>query len=741
MFFLEKNKNKYLIISLIVFSIFTIILTPQNVKAGFLDWWYSNPTSEYEHAQQRGFAKAFLQENEQNYDSLLKKQQEGTATEEEKSIINKIERARNILGIKAKANTNYPGSKCGVTTFWTEACLAEIMGTILGVFVSIFSNVLKLASWIFDQAITQSIYNIGAYANMIAIKNAWTILRDICNLFYLLILVYIALGTVLELEGINWKKAIGAVIISAILINFSMTIARVAVDVTNVFSVYFYEMAKGSNDSLGASIQKGLDIGKLTIPTPGDEPSLLKVIVASLGAIIVYIVASYTLLVGAALMLFRLVSIIFILVFSPLPFIGMAVPKFGSKITGKYWSHLIEQTTFAPVYMFCLYLVAQLLSCGIADSIRSSTDGSQGDVWVLIIYFFIIQSLLLGAIIAAKMAGAANVAEAEKFGRWGNTMATGLATGVAVGSSRLIGTAAYRGADYATGGRISSTTSAISSTASSIKGSAAYKNVVAAVSQADKATGGGLSKIGKEIKEVGGNISKTISNPLVAASSAIEAASGQKILTAPEKQVKKSKKEQERESSEKAVSDADKKIADPRTTPAERVSEFNKLSVSEQANLDAATLTHPDILGILDPKLLAKLAGKDLDRATENSIAAAAVAKANAGDTTMDAYLRGPGKFAWNTSGLSSTPPSGGGGGSLTRIVAAPSPAFGTYPLGASFRLGDITVTGFDAAGTAIPQTITMANIVGFDSSSPGTKSLTIKIGGVSSSPLPYTIV
>lgn len=659
------------------------------------------------------------------------KQLKTAETEEEKLALS--QKAKKLVGsaiiqsdIADKTMESLGGSSaCGVFSFWKEACLAEFIGIILGVFVNIFAQVLNLAAWIFDQAIQQSIYNIGAYANMLAIKNAWTVIRDICNLFYLLILVYIALGTVLELEGINWKKSIGAVIISAILINFSMTIARVAIDITNVFSVYFYEMAKGSSDSLGASIQEGLSIAKLTVSTPENKASLLHVVVGSLGAIVVYVVASYTLLVGAALMLFRLVSLIFILVFSPLPFIGMAVPKFGSKITGKYWSQLVEQTTFAPVYMFCLYLVAQLLSCGIAANIQSSTDGTRGDVWVLIIYFFIVQSLLLGAIVAAKMAGASNVAEAEKIGRWGATALTGVAAGVAMGGTRLAGRGTYAAMDTVSGGRLSTATTAATGAASAVKNSALYQSAAKTASSIDKATGGNISN-------TVGNIKKTISNPLVSVSNVVETATGQRILNAPEKQAKKSQKELDREASEKRVAGADDKITNSQTTSADRIAEFKKLSVSEQANLDDNTLSHPDIIKLIDPKLLGKLAGKDLNRSTEDAISKEIVDRANAGDAAMDAYLRGPGKFAWDTSNLKAA---------INKITVNPSPSFGTYPLGAAFRIGDLNVMGYDSSGTAIPQTITMANVVGYDSSSPGVKNLTIKIGGVSSSTLSYTIV
>ncbi len=71
------------------------------------------------------------------------------------------------------------------------------------------------------------------------IGNAWTIVRDFSNIFFILVLLYIAVQTILGM-GHETKKMIVHVIIMALLINFSMFFTKVIIDSSNILAQVFY---------------------------------------------------------------------------------------------------------------------------------------------------------------------------------------------------------------------------------------------------------------------------------------------------------------------------------------------------------------------------------------------------------------------------------------------------------------------------------------------------------------------
>ena len=93
---------------------------------------------------------------------------------------------------------------------------------------------------------TASLFNLMAaytlssdlYGTFIA--KSWTIVRDLSNIFFILILLYIAIKMILGLGGAEVKKMIVNVIIVALLINFSMFFTQVVIDSSNILALIFY---------------------------------------------------------------------------------------------------------------------------------------------------------------------------------------------------------------------------------------------------------------------------------------------------------------------------------------------------------------------------------------------------------------------------------------------------------------------------------------------------------------------
>jgi hypothetical protein len=92
----------------------------------------------------------------------------------------------------------------------------------------------KLLNIVLVMALNSTIYS------MDFVSNVWGIVRDLSNIFFILILLYIAIKLILGIGGSEVKKMIANVVIMALLINFSMFFTKVVIDSSNILALIFY---------------------------------------------------------------------------------------------------------------------------------------------------------------------------------------------------------------------------------------------------------------------------------------------------------------------------------------------------------------------------------------------------------------------------------------------------------------------------------------------------------------------
>jgi len=205
------------------------------------------------------------------------------------------------------------------------------------------------------------------------VTSIWTMIRDLFNILFIFSLVYIGLRTILYSDDSGTKKMLGMLIAAALLINFSLYIAKVVVDVSNFTAVQVYETAtKGisvEDDTTGYQIIGTFITGDSSIS--GAYMQVLNISswfgkhnsLASSGNIFVYSIfmmlflgfLGFVFAYGALMLVTRFIAIIFYLMFSPLMFLGWVLPQFQS-ISTKWWKGFIAWCFYAPVYIFMLYV-------------------------------------------------------------------------------------------------------------------------------------------------------------------------------------------------------------------------------------------------------------------------------------------------------------------------------------------------------------------------------------------------
>lgn len=319
-----------------------------------------------------------------------------------------------------------------------------------------------------------------------AIYLGWSAIRDLINVGFIFILLYAAISTIVGLDGYGVKKTVVKVVIAALLLNFSLFFTKALIDMSNLIALQFYtrvltaaDQANGSSDALtrgdskGDDWDSGLSIGFVnalglksiwggSIRTSnsagaGEATSAFgninasQLIIICLGGSAFILVTAFTLFMATLRFLYRSIVLIFLMILSPIGFVGGAIPALKGA-AGKWQSRLKNNLIFAPAYMAIFYVVALIVfTKDIGPSQVDANSGAgltgfgalfQGHVSStgLLFWFIMIIGLMMGTQIAADQF-ADKLGMADSFKK----KAKGWASGFGKSAAGGFGSAGYVG--------------------------------------------------------------------------------------------------------------------------------------------------------------------------------------------------------------------------------------------------------------------------------------------------------
>ncbi|OGL75013.1 hypothetical protein A3F52_01370 [Candidatus Uhrbacteria bacterium RIFCSPHIGHO2_12_FULL_47_11] len=123
--------------------------------------------------------------------------------------------------------------------------ILRVLTNIIWALIKLLGNLLNI---LVSGIVSFSKYN--DFVNSLAVVNGWVIVRDIANMFFIVVLLIIAFGTILGQEEYHYKKLLPKMLILAVLVNFSRTIVGVMIDFSQVIMLTFvngYQAAAGGN--------------------------------------------------------------------------------------------------------------------------------------------------------------------------------------------------------------------------------------------------------------------------------------------------------------------------------------------------------------------------------------------------------------------------------------------------------------------------------------------------------------
>ncbi len=314
------------------------------------------------------------------------------------------------IGLAAQSETE-PASKISI-----------FISNLLGGFIKTAALwFVGLANWIFSTVFSYTVLNFAALFRGEAfvinfepgIKTAWTLGRDIANLIIVSMFIFSAVATILRITSYELKVWILKVIITALLINFSLFFVKFSIDISNAVAIQLYNIPAGgeanTNDILtnfALKVTKYNSWFKFT-PNINTDPwyNLLVTIFIAFAEIALAAVLVY----GTVVMLGRFVGLLFVMAMSAIGFVMYVMPGKGIEYFKKWANYLFRYTIFAPLFVFMMSITAVIFgnasktlkpeNTAAALAKASFVSGSNSDISVMgpIIYI----ASVIGALYAA----------------------------------------------------------------------------------------------------------------------------------------------------------------------------------------------------------------------------------------------------------------------------------------------------------------------------------------------------
>lgn len=224
----------------------------------------------------------------------------------------------------------------------------EIIGTLIGWIIAAIGLILAL--------VLKALVLVAQYSNFIAspaVTNGWVIVRDLCNMFFVLILLIIAFATILGIEKYNYKKWLPKLILMAILINFSKTICGVLIDFAQVIMLTFVNAFK---DIAAGNLISNLGLTNImTLAKSEASVGFWQIVGAYVLGLIYIIIALVVVTTMLAILVMRIVMLWIYIVLSPLAYLLASFPD-GAKYSSQWWSEFTKNLIVGPVLAFFIWL-------------------------------------------------------------------------------------------------------------------------------------------------------------------------------------------------------------------------------------------------------------------------------------------------------------------------------------------------------------------------------------------------
>ncbi|MEW6610188.1 MAG: hypothetical protein AB1352_00965 [Patescibacteria group bacterium] len=248
---------------------------------------------------------------------------------------------------------------------------------------SIITAIIYALVWVFGLLVTKSLIPIlvmvasyNDFATEYGVQLGWTVVRDVSNMFFIVILLVIAVATIFKVESYSYRALLPKLLIMAVLINFSKMITGLFIDFAQIVMLTFVNSFR---DIAGGNIVDATGIGNILSFTrkaveKGQDIESLKIFGALLLGLAITAITAGVLLVFILVLVFRVIMLWTLTVLSPLAYLLSSFPG-GQKYASQWWEKFTSHLIVGPVLAFFLWLSFAIMNQGLFTRRENSTFG------------------------------------------------------------------------------------------------------------------------------------------------------------------------------------------------------------------------------------------------------------------------------------------------------------------------------------------------------------------------------
>lgn len=261
------------------------------------------------------------------------------------------------LALVHRAHAGLVGDLIGSVSSWV---VIKILLVILGAISWIAQKIFMGGGMLIELAMRLNNTILDPNANIFLFKG-WTVLVSVADLALVIALIIIAFATMLDFQTYGMKKALPRLIVIALLVNFSLVIPGVFIDMSGMVTEFFLKQSGLVGDGISSVLAGAFNIsGFLETQNSGVASAVFEKLsfqaVGSMFFVVIFtMIGSIILLTMAILLFIRFFILTFMLVLTPVIFVAWIFPATKGH-WDKWWNDFIRWTMFPPVMIFFVWL-------------------------------------------------------------------------------------------------------------------------------------------------------------------------------------------------------------------------------------------------------------------------------------------------------------------------------------------------------------------------------------------------
>ncbi len=333
----------------------------------------------------------------------------------------------NPLVVKIPGSGQPPGPG-GTTKEASDSCwrlgltgVACFVNELFSAITGFFGELAYGVFWLLVAPLIKVMLSIHPYKDSFVgvIYPGWIVIRNLCNILFIVALIIIGLATLLRVESYQYKHLLVQLILAALMINFSLVIGQAVLGLADTLQAAFLPANSNAINNLGQHLMLQSNSTVWNFLNGGNTPNAAAVNGSFAGVVqslfwLSLALGSLAVFAAIAIYLFiRMIALWILLLISPIAYACGILPSTAS-YRSQWWQMFLKYAFFAPIMAFFLNLTAVMVDNAKTNAVLrdaatnagiTNYTGSFADFLVSVGSNVLILIFLLASLMVAEKAG------------------------------------------------------------------------------------------------------------------------------------------------------------------------------------------------------------------------------------------------------------------------------------------------------------------------------------------------